>query len=218
MAQFDISAAGHLVFLPGSDQGLGFAPVALALADRAGSMTRVDVPPGPFVHVRASPEGTHLALDSDDGDEAVVWIYELGGANALRRLTVGGRNQFPVWSPDGQHVVFQSDREGDQAIFVQRADGVGGTERLTTPDDGEEHVPESWSPDGQPVSFSVAANSSYSLWSCRSKTAGPRRSTTWCRSIRSGRCSRQTVGGSPTAYEQREPTPSRPATACLSSC
>lgn len=148
MAQFDISAAGHLVFLPGSDQGLGFAPVALALADRAGSMTRVDVPPGPFVHVRASPEGTHLALDSDDGDEAVVWIYALGGANALRRLTVGGRNQFPVWSPDGQHVVFQSDREGDQAIFVQRADGVGGTERLTTPDDGEEHVPESWSPDG----------------------------------------------------------------------
>ena len=162
-AQFDISAAGHLVFVPGAAGG--FNPdFTLAVADRTGAMTRLDVPPGPFVHVRASPDGTHLALDSDDGDEAVVWIYELGGASAVRRLTFGGRNQFPVWSPDGQRVAFQSDRDGDHAIFLQRADGVGEVERLTTPADGEDHIPESWSPDGRHLSFSVLGSLSFSLW------------------------------------------------------
>ena len=74
------------------------------------------------------------------------------------------RNKFLVWSPDGQRVAFQSDRDGDQGIFVQRADGVRAAERLTTPADGEEHIPESWSPDGKHLSLSVVANRSYSLW------------------------------------------------------
>ena len=163
LAQFDVSATGTLAFIPGPSQGFS-ADFTLASADRTGTVTTVNVSPGPYVHVRASPEGTRLALDSNDGNEEVIWIYELDGTSAIRRLTFGGRNRFPVWSPDGQRIAFQSDRNGDQAIFLQDADGAGGVERLTTPDDGHAHVPESWSPDGKYLSFSVAADTTNALW------------------------------------------------------
>ena len=75
-----------------------------------------------------------------------------------------GQNRFPIWSPDGQRVAFQSDREGDLAIFSQRTDGSGSVERLTKPEQGEVHVPESWSPDGKLISFAVTKGPAFSLW------------------------------------------------------
>ena len=81
----------------------------------------------------------------------------------MRRLTLGSRNRLPVWSPDGEHVAFQSDRDGDLGLFWQRADGTTAAERLTKPDRDTAHVPESWSPDGKTLLFTVAKGSSYSL-------------------------------------------------------
>ena len=78
-----------------------------------------------------------------------MWIYDVSGASAMRRLTLGGRNRVPVWSADGQRVAFQSDRDGDLGLFWQRADGTTPAERLTKPDKDTAHVPESWSPDGK---------------------------------------------------------------------
>ncbi len=43
-------------------------------------------------------------------------------------------------------------------------DGVGGAERLTAPEEGEAHIPESWSPDGNFLSFSVANDGPDTLW------------------------------------------------------
>jgi Tol biopolymer transport system component len=161
-AQFAVSSTGNLVYLPG--------PVApqttdygIALASRAGDVERLPIPPGPFTHVRASRDGARLAVGSDDGKEAAIWIYRLGGNGVLQRLTLGSRNQFPVWAPNGGRVAFQSDRGGDQAIFVQRLDGAAA-ERLTKPGDGEAHVPESWSPDGHHLLFSVEKGPTFSLW------------------------------------------------------
>jgi Tol biopolymer transport system component len=59
-----------------------------------------------------SRDGRHLAIESDDGKEANVLIYDLSITSAIRRLTFDGRNRFPIWSPDGQRVAFQSDRTG----------------------------------------------------------------------------------------------------------
>lgn len=77
-----------------------------------------------------------------------MWIYDLSGATAMRRLTLGSRNRVPVWSADGEHVAFQSERESDLAIWWQRADGTTPAEGLTKPDKDTANVPESWSPDG----------------------------------------------------------------------
>jgi len=165
-AQFDVSLTGSLVYLPGPSR-VSSAENALALASRTGATERMTTAPGPYVHARASRDGTRLAVDTDDGTEAAVWLYDLSGTSALRRLTFGGNGRFPVWSPDGQRVAFQSDREGSRAIYAQRIDGTGGVERLTMPEKGEEHVPESWSPDGKFLSFSVTTTqtgSPSSLW------------------------------------------------------
>ena len=162
-AHMAVSSGGTLLYVPG--------PVSpssnlrqLTLADRAGVVTPLKLPAGPYTHVRASRDGKRLALGSDDGMEAIVWIYDLAETSAVRRLTLDGKNRFPIWSPDGERVAFQSDREGDLAIFTQRVDGTGSIERLTKPDKGEAHVPGSWAPDGKSLAFTVSKEPSLELW------------------------------------------------------
>jgi serine/threonine protein kinase len=172
--RFATSETGTLLYMPGPP-GTASTERAIALADRAGVLTRLPVAPGPYTHVRGSHDGARLAVGSDDGKQAIIWIHELAATSAMRRLTLVGQNRFPIWSPDGQRVAFQSDREGDLAIFGQRADGTGPIERLTKPMPDEAHVPESWSPDGKHISFSVAKASAFSLWmlSVENKRANP---------------------------------------------
>jgi Tol biopolymer transport system component len=43
-----------------------------------------------------SPDGTRIAFATDDGKEAIVWIYDLFGNAPRRRLTFGGNNRVPV--------------------------------------------------------------------------------------------------------------------------
>ena len=160
--QLAISSGGTLVYVPGPT-GIASNERALATADGAGAVSRLTVPPGPYTHVRASRDGTRLAIGSEDGKEAIVSIQDLRGSSAMRRLTFGGRNRFPIWSPDGERVAFQSDRDGDLGIYVQRADGNGPVERLTTAGKGDAHVPESWSPDGRYLSVSVVHDGVYAL-------------------------------------------------------
>jgi serine/threonine-protein kinase len=134
------------------------------LADRKGGSERLKLPPGSYEHPRVSPDGKRVAFGTDDGKEAIVWIYDLAGTTSMRQLTFGGRNRFPIWSADGQHMAFQSDREGDLGIFWQRADGTGAAERITKPDQGTSHVPESWSQDGKRFLFEATKGSNISLW------------------------------------------------------
>jgi serine/threonine-protein kinase len=161
-AHFSVSSTGSLVFVPGP-VSTSAAQSDLALVDRNGTPQPLKLPPGPYEYPRLSPDGKRIAFGSDDGKDAIVWIYELSGASSMRRLTLGGRNRVPVWSADGERVAFQSDRDGDLGLFWQRADGTTAAERLTKPDKDTAHVPESWSPDGKTLLFSVAKGSSYAL-------------------------------------------------------
>ena len=163
-AHFGFSDTGSLVYLPGPIATATADQFDLALIDRKGGVEPLNLPPGPYEHPRASPNGTRIAFATDDGREAIVWIYELGSTTSMRRLTFGGKNRFPIWSGDGQRVAFQSDREGDRGIFWQRADGSGAAERLTKPDQGTFHIPESWSPKGEQLLFTVTTGSGVSLW------------------------------------------------------
>ncbi len=154
-AQFAVSASGSLVFIPGPAT-VGAGKQVFVLLDRTGSAELLKLPPGPYRDPRVSPDGKRLAFGTDDQGEASIWIHELAGLASARRLTVAGRNRHPVWSPDGQHIAFQSDVGGDAAIFRQLADGSGTAERLTKAEPGTKHVPESWSPDGKQLLFTVS--------------------------------------------------------------
>ena len=157
-----ISSTGLLVYVPGPALTTS-GQSDLALIERTGTVQPLKLPAALYEYPRLSPDGKRIAVGSDDGKEAIVWIADVSGATSIRRLTLGGRNRVPVWSADGESVAFQSDREGDLAIWSQRADGTTPAERLTKPDKDSAHVPESWSPDGKTLLFSVATGTSYAL-------------------------------------------------------
>jgi eukaryotic-like serine/threonine-protein kinase len=162
-AQFAFSETGTLVYLPGPI-ALSTAGGFLSLYDQHGAATRLNLPQGVYNAPRVSPDGRMVAFDSDNGTESNVWVYELSGKTAARQLTLGGKNRHVVWSPDGQWLLFQSDRDGDQAIFRQRADGAGAAERLTKPTDRDAHSPQSYSPDGKFLIFTVQRESKSQLY------------------------------------------------------
>ena len=159
---FSVSSTGSLVFVPGP-ASTSSGRFDLGMFGRDGAVQALKLPPAPYEYPRLSPNGKQIAVGTDDGTDASVWIYDVSGAASIRRLTLGGRNRVPVWSPDGEHVAFQSNREGDLAIFRQRTDGTAQVERLTRPDKDTAHVPESWSPDGKTLLFSVAKGVTYTV-------------------------------------------------------
>jgi eukaryotic-like serine/threonine-protein kinase len=161
-SQVSVSSTGSLVYIPGPP-GSAATQFDVALTDRKGNIEPLRLPSASYEYPRVSPDGKQIAFGTEDGKEAVVWVYDLAGTNAVRRLTFGGRNRFPVWSSDGQRIAFQSDREGDLAVFWQRADGSGVPERLTKPEQGTAHVPDSWSPDGAHLAVTVVKGSSFSI-------------------------------------------------------
>jgi serine/threonine-protein kinase len=163
-ANFGVSSSGSLVYRPGPASS-GASARRLGVADKKGDPAPRKLAPGPYEAPRVSPDGTRIAVQTSDAKEAIVWVFDLAGGTAMRRLTFGGNNRFPVWSGDGKRVAFQSDREGDLAIFWQPADGSSATaERLTKPSPGEEHVPQSWSPTTETLLFDVMKAAETSLW------------------------------------------------------
>jgi serine/threonine-protein kinase len=165
-AHYSVSETGTLVYIPGpldASAGLG-ERMQLGLVDRNGIIDRLPLPADTYQTPRVSPDGTRIAFGTDDGKEAIVWIYDLFGNAPRRRLTFGGNNRFPVWSADGKEVVFQSDRDGDAAIFSQASDGSGSAERLTKPPKDTSHVPESWSPHDEQLLYSAETRGGVALW------------------------------------------------------
>jgi serine/threonine-protein kinase len=156
---FAVSDNGTLVYVPGPITPSSASGLGLALVDRNHSLQPLKLPPGPYANPRLSPDGKQVAFVTDDVREANVWVYDLSGATARRRLTFDGKNRFPIWTADGQRIVFGSDREGDTAIFWQRADGVGLAERLTKPEKGLAPIPLDWSRTGDTLLFTSGPTS-----------------------------------------------------------
>lgn len=160
---YAMSASGALAYVAAAPVGTA-AKRTLALVDMDGKAQPLAATPNAYLHPRASPDGTRVAVATDDGKEAVIWIYDLSGGSLPRRLTFEGRNAAPIWSPDSQSITFQSDREGRGGLFRQPADGSGTAERLTTAEQMRSHIPESWSRDGKTLSFRIATDALNSIW------------------------------------------------------
>lgn len=116
-AQYAVSRNGVLVYAPGSPRS---GQDDVYIFDRKGGATPLKLAGGAYTVPRASPDGRWLALETNDGKQAAVSLYELSGGSSVRRLTFEGNNRLPIWSGDGRRIAFQSDRDGDRAIFWRR--------------------------------------------------------------------------------------------------
>jgi serine/threonine-protein kinase len=162
VAQYSVANTGALIYVPGP-VSTSRSTVRLTRFDRSGVIEPLrNLAPAAYETPRVSRDGQWIAVGIVDERDANIWVVDVTGTRAPRRLTYGGRNRFPVWSAAGTRVAFQSDREGDLGIFWQRADGVGAAERLTRPDPGTNHTPESWSKDDQ-LMFSTTKGATESL-------------------------------------------------------
>ena len=150
--QYAVSESGTLVYVA-SGLTQGGTSQTLALVDRNGVVEPLAVPPNNYQQPRLSPDGTRLAVGVARADGSDIWVYDLSGDTALRRLTLDGGSRFPIWTPDGTRVTFASDRDGPESIYWRAADGSGVAERLTTAEDGRTHRPEAWSPDGRTLAL-----------------------------------------------------------------
>ena len=157
-----VSDNGSLGFVPGSVANASTS-VRLAFISRNGQTTALNVPQRPYFQPRISPDGRQLAVEVKEGKEANIWVYDLSGTTAMRRLTFSGKNRTPLWTRDGR-VVFTSDREGDSGLFWQLADGSGPAERLTTAEADVFHTPDSWSPTGALIFERNGTKVHTSLW------------------------------------------------------
>jgi serine/threonine-protein kinase len=162
-AQFSFADNGSLIYIPGTGAA-AVTPNSIAFVDRNGNAKTLPIPPGPYDSPRVSPNGKQLTYHSSDGKEEILWVYELSGATAPRRLTFGGANRYPMWSGDGERIIFTSSREGDFGLFWQRADGVGTAERLTKVEGVAFDAPNSWVPKTQLFSFIRTKPNETGLW------------------------------------------------------
>ncbi len=174
VAWFSVSSTGTLVYITGP-ASLTSTQFDVVIVDQKGGAEALKFPPALYEHPRVSPDGTRLAVATDDGKEATVLISDLRRSAALQPLTSGGRNRFPIWTSDSRRVAFLSTGQGDLGIFWQAADGTSPAERLTTAAAGEVHVPESWHPGGNVMLFSVVKQEERTLWaySVRDKKSSP---------------------------------------------
>ena len=125
---FSISQRGVLTYIPGS--GL-VAANSLVWVDRGGHEEAIDAPPRNYIAPRISPDGTRVALEVVDLDQA-IWIYDLVHRSLTRLTFSPSVNANPVWTPDGRRIMFNSSRAGGSEVFLQPADGTGRVEQLTS--------------------------------------------------------------------------------------
>jgi Tol biopolymer transport system component/predicted Ser/Thr protein kinase len=164
-AQYSFSATGSLAYVPGTAQAA--LQSRLVWVNRNGAEQPVAAPAHAYRRPQLSPDGRRVAVGIQE-QETQVWLYDLARETLTRLTFAGNFNVNPAWTPDGKRIAFTSNKEGPQSIFWQLADGSGGLERLTTGEYNNNHVPMSWSPDGQLLTFiEVNPTTGLDIWVLR---------------------------------------------------
>jgi serine/threonine protein kinase/Tol biopolymer transport system component len=177
-ANYSVSDTGTLVHIPDSG-ATTTAPVGvLAVADPDGRVDRLDLERGQYRGPRVSPDGGRIAVEIiGENQRSAIWVYDLSGRQAFRRLLGAGSNMRPIWTPDGERITFASDRDGSWGIYSQPADGSGAAELLVLAGPGEQYWPDSWSDGMRTLAFtrivgSLNAIASQTIWTVGVDEAG----------------------------------------------
>jgi serine/threonine-protein kinase len=146
-AQFQVSAGGHLVYLPG-----GIAPdteSTVSWLDRDGNVARAFDDLAAYGSVRLSPTGERLAYTTT-GSNAGVWVRDL--RRGVTTQLSDGQSSFAIWTRDGEHVTFDRVDSGVPNLYWRVADASRPAEPLATSDAVE--FPAVWSADDRRLIYS----------------------------------------------------------------
>ncbi len=111
---------------------------------------------------RWSPDGRHIAFQSDRSGRMEVWLIRPDGTD-LRQIAASpdGPSRSPVWSPDGTTLALT--RESVGSVLVDLRGGGSPEIRLPPPPPGASFEPRDWSPDGKTLAGDAGGVVLYSL-------------------------------------------------------
>jgi Tol biopolymer transport system component len=148
-AQFSISSAGMLAYLPGPSLGVGTVPQWM---NRDGQITAMKMAPVNWFNIAFAPDGSRVAMEIRDRTTD-IWVHEIERGTLARLTSDPATDVKPAWSPDSRRVAFASARADPSIsnLYVQSADGTGAAIRLTNSQ--HEQQPASWHPSGRFLMF-----------------------------------------------------------------
>jgi serine/threonine-protein kinase len=159
-SEFAFTPSGTFVYLAGSSAAV---QQSLFWVDASGSRQALPAAPADYTGVRASPDGTRIAVQIRDGATMNLSLYEWA-QNRMTRLTFlkSGATVSPAWTPDGKHLVFlvASQELSGPGIYWMRTDGAGEPQRLL---EGQNLAPSSFSPDGKRLAYTHPPPD-YGIW------------------------------------------------------
>lgn len=142
-AQYALSTAGTLVYVPGGDEDVRRS---LVWVDRKGIAEALPGAVRGFEIPRISPDGERVAVTIREGD-ADVWIVELRRGTLTRITSEAGEDHSVAWTPDGRRITYSSTREARSRVMLKAADGSGEEEQLFVADE-HTHLG-GWTADGR---------------------------------------------------------------------
>jgi eukaryotic-like serine/threonine-protein kinase len=148
VANYDISATGDLIYIPGTaDKG----ERTLVWVDRNGKTEPFPLPARSYLHPRFSPDMRQLAIEIE-GPNHDFYVYDLA-RGVLSKMTTDGLSHWPVWSPDGTQLLYRSGPMMRWRMWRIPADRSRPADQL--PGTGISQNAESWSPDGHAIAYTA---------------------------------------------------------------
>ncbi|HUE87676.1 MAG TPA: protein kinase [Vicinamibacterales bacterium] len=149
VANFDISATGDLIYVPGkADGGARY----LVWVDRNGAAERLPLPSQSYLRPRLSPDGHKLAIEVE-GSNHDIHVYNFG-TGVMSNITTDGVSHWPIWSPDGTRIGYRAGQMGQFRLWHVPADRSGPARQI--PADGPWQSMEAFSPDGKMVLYATS--------------------------------------------------------------
>ena len=150
VANYDVSASGDLVYIPGICDG---GARTLVWVDRNGRPEPVGLPAGSYLHPRLSPDDRRLAIEIE-GSSHDLHVYDIA-RGVLTNITTDGVSHWPVWSPDGMQLGYRSGPMSRFTLWQVPADRSRPPAQV--PAAGRSQSAESWSPDGRVIAYTAAS-------------------------------------------------------------
>ena len=143
-ASFDVSAAGTLAFVRGSN----WENQLLAVVDRGGNVLRHIGPPLTTDTVTLSRDGSTIAADVFHPDNADIYTYDVNTGNEVRFTEHDAMEENGIVSPNGDRVAFFRASAGNLGQILVQETGRGAQPEVVYEGSGYA-TPAVWSPDGE---------------------------------------------------------------------